>query len=409
MNIDLPNDVAADLVRLIGQYLRVTPPRSLPASVRALRGFRPQALQKRRTAVLGALEDDDLRDGILEWLDDGSTPLSPEEAGILRIAAEHPDDWVQQLAGLSTVSRSDREERAEPDAQAATKLARVEERAKKARAEARRAKDDARREVVSLREEVVALKLRVDELGASLRSAQAEAAGDQQRAIEARAEADRIARRARRDVEEARAEADTARKRSKALERERAGIEARVRNLEGEIESLLASLAEARRAPAPPSVPPARKKRRNPLPVPKGRLPEDPQTLYEWLSAEGARLLVDGYNVTKTEGGFGDLTLEAQRERLIDEVLKLVTRKGVPTTIVFDGSEVAPASTRRLRGPVKIEYSLPGEIADDHLVALLEKGVEPAILVTNDRDLQARGEALGATIATSNQLLSLIR
>ena len=409
MSVDLPGDVAADLVRLIGQYLRVTPPRSLPASVRALRGFRPQALQKRRAAVLGALEDDDLRAGILEWLDEGATPLSREEAGILRIAAERPDDWAEQLRGTSTASPPMREERGEPDAGAAAKLARTEKRAKKARDEARRIKDEARREIESLREQVVTLQRRVDELGASVRSARTEAASERDRAGAARAEADRSVRRARRDVEVARAEADAAAKRSKTLERERSEIEARVRGLESEIASLRAALADARRGRPPVTPARSRKKRRVPLAVPKGRLPEDPQTLYEWLSAEGIHLFVDGYNVTKSQGGFGDLTLEAQRERLIDEVMKLATRKGVPTTIVFDGSEVAPGSTRRRRGSVKIEYSRPGEIADDHLVALLEKGTEPAILVTNDRDLQARAEALGATIATSDQLLALIR
>ena len=409
MSVDLPGDVASDLVRLIGQYLRVTPPRSLPASVRALRGFRPRALQKHRAAVLGALDDDDLRAGILEWLDEGAMPLSREEAHVLRIAAARPDDWVEQLSGLSTAAIPVPSDRGEPEADMASKLVRAEQRAKRARAEARRAKDDARRDTETKQEKVAALERRVDELDASVRAARSEAARERERAAAARAEADRNVRRARRDVEAARAEADAAGKRSKALERERAAIEARVRELEDEVGSLRAGLAEARRGRPPAPEPPSRKRRRTPLAVPKGRLPEDPQTLYEWLSADGVRLLVDGYNVTKSEGGFGDLTLEAQRERLIDEVMRLVARKGVPTTIVFDGSEVAPATTRRLRGPVKIEYSRPGEIADDHLVALLEGGTEPAILVTNDRDLQSRAEALGATIATSDQLLALIR
>jgi predicted RNA-binding protein with PIN domain len=409
VSVDLPNDVASDLVRLVGHYLRATPPRSLPASVRALRQFRPQALQKRRAAVLGALDDDELRAGIIEWLDDGSTPLSREEAGILRIAADRPDDWVEQLAGSSRAAPAGRGSRSEPDAQIATKLERAEERAKKARAEARRAKEEARREADRQREEVLALSLRVDELTASLQAAEDTAADERRRATDAQGEADRIVRRARRELDDARAEAEAGRKRSKALERERTTNEARIRELESEVESLRTSLVDARRASPSDRPEPRPRKRRSPLPVPRGRLPEDPQTLYEWLSADGVRLFIDGYNVTKTEGGFGDLTLESQRERLIDEVLKLASRVGVPTTIVFDGSEVAPASTRRLRGALKIEYSRPGEIADDHLVALLERGVEPAILVTNDRDLQERAEKLGATIATSDQLLSVIR
>jgi rRNA-processing protein FCF1 len=70
-----------------------------------------------------------------------------------------------------------------------------------------------------------------------------------------------------------------------------------------------------------------------------------------------------------------------------------------------------PPGTRRLeRGAVAVEYSSPDEVADDHLVAMLEAApAAPAVLVTNDRDLQERAGALGATIATSQQLLALIR
>jgi predicted RNA-binding protein with PIN domain len=121
-------------------------------------------------------------------------------------------------------------------------------------------------------------------------------------------------------------------------------------------------------------------------------------------------LLVDGYNVTKAEGGFSGLPLEAQRERLVEEIMKLATRKKLPTTIVFDGSQVPPGTRRRRRGPVAVEYSNPHEPADDHLVALLETGgPEPAVLVTSDRDLRDRAGALGATVARSEQLLALIR
>jgi predicted RNA-binding protein with PIN domain len=95
---------------------------------------------------------------------------------------------------------------------------------------------------------------------------------------------------------------------------------------------------------------------------------------------------------------------------LIDEVRKLAVKRKVRTTIVFDGSSVPPGRSRRLRGSVAVEYSRPDESADDHLIALLSQSPsEPAILVTNDRDLQARAAERGATIATSDQLLALIR
>ncbi|MGH2755370.1 MAG: NYN domain-containing protein, partial [Actinomycetota bacterium] len=148
---------------------------------------------------------------------------------------------------------------------------------------------------------------------------------------------------------------------------------------------------------------------RKPLPVPKGRMEDAPETLREWLGP-GVTLIVDGYNVTKAEGGFGTLDLDVQRDRLIDEVGKLVRRKKAAGTIVFDGSEVPPGTSRGRRGAVRVEFSAPDEIADDHIVALIERlPPAPVVLVTNDRELQERARKQGATVATSDQLLGLLR
>jgi hypothetical protein len=59
---------------------------------------------------------------------------------------------------------------------------------------------------------------------------------------------------------------------------------------------------------------------------------------------------------------------------------------------------------------VTVEYSRPDELADDHLIALLEtERPGPAVLVSNDRALQQKAAGAGATIASSEQLLALIR
>jgi predicted RNA-binding protein with PIN domain len=144
--------------------------------------------------------------------------------------------------------------------------------------------------------------------------------------------------------------------------------------------------------------------------VPKGRLQDDPGTLEAWLDEPSVLLLVDGYNVTKSVGGFGELDLERQRDLLMDGVSRLARRKRVDATVVFDGSDVPPGTRRRARGRVRVEYSRPDETADDHLVALLEaRPPDPVVLVTSDRELQGRAARLRATIATSPQLLALIR
>jgi predicted RNA-binding protein with PIN domain len=144
--------------------------------------------------------------------------------------------------------------------------------------------------------------------------------------------------------------------------------------------------------------------------VPKGLLEDAPETLSAWLEHPGLTVLVDGYNVTLAEGGYGDIGLAEQRARLLDDLSRLARRVPARFVVVFDGADVPPGSARRARGPVLVEYSRPGEIADDHLVARLEElPPEPVVVVTNDRDLQARARRLGATVATSDQLLALLR
>ncbi len=150
--------------------------------------------------------------------------------------------------------------------------------------------------------------------------------------------------------------------------------------------------------------------RRRPLRPPPGRFEDAPESLAAWLETSNVNVLIDGYNVTKAEEGFGDLRLPEQRERLIEAVARLGLKYDLVPTIVFDGSDVAPGTRRRKKLPVKVEYSKPDEIADDHLIArLADLPTDPVIVVTNDRELQERARAKGATVATSNQLLALVR
>ena len=121
-------------------------------------------------------------------------------------------------------------------------------------------------------------------------------------------------------------------------------------------------------------------------------------------------LLIDGYNVAKADGGFEDLQLETQRERLVDAVFTLAKMTDTETIVVFDAQRVPGRRVRRSRRPVVVEWSNPGQIADDYIVQRLEElPQDPVILVTNDRELQERGRALDATVATSQQLLALLR
>lgn len=395
----LPDDVQGALVRGIGAFLRAAHPQQLPSSIRRFRSWRPAALNRHRPALLGALEDDDFRAALLEWLEDGRPPLSNADIDILRTAAERPTGWGEHLAART---EGDTGETTAPSPDSSEQIARARERTKKAREDARRAREGARAALLTSERERAELARERDELRAELASTREAAASLRSEVQEARDDADRRIRRATRERDRLRSETAELRTELKGLRRSLAAAQ---RGLDS---------GRPPEGAAPPPVPqPAKGSSaghpRRPLPVPKGRLPEDPETLDEWLD-RAAWLLVDGYNVTKAEGGFATLPLEAQRDRLTEEVKKLATRKQVPTTIVFDGSRVPPGTKRRQRGPVAVEYSRPEELADDHLIELLEtRRGDSAVLVSSDRELQQRAAALGATAARSEQLLALIR
>jgi predicted RNA-binding protein with PIN domain len=398
-------EVVASLMRGVGSYMRSTPPQELPRVLRPLRGFRSQALMRRRADVLQALEDDSLRAAILEWLE-GRAPLARQDAEILRVACERTDGWELRLKQRTAESprathSAEGELREQLDAE--------RRRSRKQRDDLRVQRDQGRRALDAEEARSAELARKLSEAEKELNDARVAATAAVIRADKVAEDTEKRIRRERRAAARAKEEADDAKRELRSVKRALGRAQQDVARLHQQVDELAAGRPPPKAQP-PPAPRPGRPERRKPLRVPRGRLPEDPQTLDEWLSQDGIHLMIDGYNVTKAEGGFAELALERQRERLIDEVRKLAVRKKARTTIVFDGSSVPPGRSRRLRGRVAVEYSRPDEPADDHLIAMLESGPsEPAVLVTNDRELRARAAALGATIAASDQLLALIR
>jgi predicted RNA-binding protein with PIN domain len=398
---DLPEDVISSLVRGFGAYIRDTPSQELPASLRRLARFRTQSLLAHREQVLEALEDEAMRALVVQWLQDRKRSLSKEDVRVLRLFCERPSGWEEELRALA---RPPRVRGARASTEGGITLERERARARKAKQDARRAKEAVTRALETERARAAELEAHVQRLEVELAVARREAVSARAQHGSELQRHERELRKARRAVERAQAERDDVKTR---LREERRRADALARKID-EVE-------RSRVVPSPRAVPAttrvARQRRRASLPVPPGRPGNDPETLDEWLDAPRVHLLVDGYNVTLAEGGFGDLTLEAQRSRLVQEVGRLVRRKGARATVVFDGSEIPPGTARRYRSRyVRVEYSRPPLIADDHLVAVLEDlPLDPVVVVTNDRELQARASRLGATIARSTQLLALIR
>lgn len=412
--MSLPKDVGTSLVRGVGAFIRAVPPQELPPALRRFQGFRPQTLLKHQDTLIGALDDADLRATILDWLNEMKPSLPKDDLEALQIAARRDDGWELELAARSTPAeprpQADPSQRvASAIDRAASAIEKEKEKARRAREDLKRAKEDARKERDAQASQITGLKKELAE--AATRNHEARGANDAlvRAAATAKADADRSVRKAARALEKAEEDAAKARGELKDARRALTAALKAGDRLAARVEALEARLERLATVPAHAGEPKRKGKGRTPLPVPKGRLPSDPQTLDEWLSAPGVRLLIDGYNVTMAKGGFGDLRLETQRERLVTELTTLVAMKQVPTTVVFDGKDVGRHPARGKKGPVRVQYS-KDEIADDHLVAVVQRSPgTPVVVVTSDRELRGRVEELGANVATSPQLLALIR
>ena len=283
-----------------------------------------------------------------------------------------------------------------------------------------------RAEVAALREELTTLRRRLGEARASAReagSARAEAEARRDAAQQdARAEAaegvraaEKEVRRLRGRVDELQAAAATGAGRARE-DREAASARARLlldtvleaaTGLRRELALPPAEASPGERAEAAVA---ARGDGDGPAgPVGDAPTPVSPGLLEELLARPRSRLLVDGYNVTKS--GWPDATLEAQRSRLLTALAPLATRTGAETTVVFD----AGATTHRPVVPaprgVRVAWSPPGVIADDVLRELVAAEPEgrTVVVVTSDQAVQRDVARAGARAVASEVLVALLR
>lgn len=410
MTADLPASVQRTLAKGVAGYVRATPATGLPPNLAALKKTvqTPKGLGRHRAQLLAVLDDDALRALVLEWLEEAKPPLSKAEAAALKLATERPEGWRDRLAEVAPSALTGKVERPAGLRALEEKLEREKEAHRKAREEVKRVKESGRVATKAERDR----SLRLDEEVSTLRNAVRERDSDLQaeRAALARAvkEVERLKRKLRSDV-------DGLRDQVKKLRDENRDLKKRITAMERDARD--AAKPKARSKPVGQQPAPERTGPRRVLGVPKGRLEDAPQTLESWLRAPAVTLVVDGYNVTHSETGYGRLSLEQQRDRLRSELKRLANRTKVPTVLVWDGGEVAPGTKRLSSGHLTEEYSQPDrsgkgtekDRADRHIVALLKKmPPDPVVLVTNDRGLQQEAKAENATIATSPQLLSLL-
>lgn len=419
---EVPATTGAVRERLAALVADVLPSANpVPPRLRRIAAFAPA-----RRARLGGEEivtmletDDDFRARASDLVGERAhEERDPAEAAALAWLRREPG-WEQIWeATTDRLAASLEEETAAREAQTS---AREADRADRAEEALRELRTERRRQVEELRGEVATLRRRLGETRKRERDARQEAeeaaaalaasADDVRRAAE---EGETERRRLRARVEELEA-ANAALRRSSREERGEVGLRARV--LLDTVVEAAAGLRRELALPVADTAPGDRVERRlaeaaseasgTAGPGAAGR--DGPGRLEQYLAAPRPRLLVDGYNVSKT--AWPEASLEAQRGRLLRSLAPLVARTGAETTVVFDAasSTARPTAVQTPRG-VKVLFSPPGVIADDVIAELVE--AEPTgrmvVVVSSDQEVARHAVRHGARAVASPVLLQLL-
>lgn len=422
----LPDRVRQQVVRFAAACLGSLAPDEIPSPLRRVARFEPRRRPRLGgTQIAVALESDEaFRERVAEQMRAAEPALSaavergevPPAADPVEVAAAayvlRPEGWGALVAAASDVD--DRTAASRTDTEVEKARAQLEA----VRAEGRREADALRSQLDAARTEIRTLRARVHDERGRVRAAQDEsreagetaerAARDRATAVEGAERAEAEARRLRARLGELEAEAESGRRSVRA---ERAQETVRLAVL---VEALVSAAQGVRRELALPTVgdrPADAVAGRYGLepgePVPAGQ-EDGPELLNRLLDAPHAHLIVDGYNVTKA--GWPELTLEAQRTRLLAGLARLAAQRLGEMTCVFDGSDVrgrVPAATAR---GVRVLFSRPGVTADDLIAELV--AAEPSgrrlVVVSSDREVADRARRAGAHPLPSSALVRRI-
>lgn len=177
-------------------------------------------------------------------------------------------------------------------------------------------------------------------------------------------------------------------------------------------------LAPALAPPTPPPGSPAPERggssadsrRRRPTALPPGTFDDSVEAADHLVRTAGTRVLVDGYNVTKS--AHPELALAEQRRWLADAAGALAARTGAQLELVFDGADdraSAPADRGRRQG-VQMRFSAEGTEADDVILELVEElpPSVPVVVASDDRRVRDGARRRGANVVSGAQLLAVL-
>ncbi|NLA34648.1 MAG: hypothetical protein GX868_03050 [Actinobacteria bacterium] len=151
-----------------------------------------------------------------------------------------------------------------------------------------------------------------------------------------------------------------------------------------------------------------RKRDREALRLP-ARLAHGTPEATRWLmSRPGATVYIDGYNVTML--AWPELTAGEQRVALERAARRLQAQLGSRMVLVFDGDDEGGREIRSAVGsPVRVLFTARTVEADDEILAQLDARTEPAVVVTNDKRVQAGARERGAEVVRSDEFIALAR
>ncbi|GAB3768029.1 putative RNA-binding protein with PIN domain/regulator of replication initiation timing [Nocardioides ginsengisegetis] len=412
---DLPEGVRTRVVGLTADVLPSVV--RLPASLRRVATFAPARRAKLGGgAIAEALEaDDDFRERVATQLSARIAPdldvPSAETAAFAWLV--RPDGWelvvkraAAQLADAEVATRVDQGE-----------LDRLRDRAVEAEQAVRDLRQRHRAQVEEYKSENASLRRKLGESRVTEKTAKAELDAALKDLDELRAAADaatsaqeKEVRRLRAQVAQLESEA-TAERRTARSERDDATLRARLL-----LDTVIDAASGLRRELGLPAVSGAPGDRvesevesATAARTPSGtQAPMSAAVLEQLLAMPRARLIVDGYNVSKS--AWPSSSLEAQRIRLVNALAPLVARTGAETTVVFDAAASTARPVVNVPRGIKVLFSPEGVIADDVIHDLVE--AEPAgrviVVASSDGEVASHARRAGARTVEALRLADLL-
>ena len=413
----LPDVVRAKVIALVADALPDVV--RLPPALGRVASFAParRARAGGKAIMLALAEDAEDPDGDLRERIAAHLPrdrIEPGPTGAVRDPAEvaalawlvRPEGWTAVLAdALGRLVASG--PRAEDEVE------RLRARVAAAEQEVRDVRADRKARLEELRAENAMLRRKLGEARRLARAATAEHEEERAQAREARSRAeaelgerDRTVRQLRQQVDRLESELG-AQRRAVRHEREEADLRARVL-----LDTLLDAATGLRRELALPPVTGAPGDRVEAGLADPGAARTVSVTsgahLEQYLAMPRARLIVDGYNVSKSL--WPTPSLETQRIRLLQALAPLVARTGAETTVVFDAASSHHRPTVAPPRGVKVVFSPVGVIADDVIRDLV--AAEPVgrvvLVVSDDQEIVRDVRRDGARAVPVSALAALL-